>query len=320
MRNRFSLIIFLLVLLLAKNIFAQDASATPSETSVIGTTPDLGPTPEVSTTTEQKAIEAPQTSTPTTSATTTDITSTPQPIVEQKRETSSYYSDPFSEIESTEDEENEEALDRFYSFGRILHLSLFGEYAALTGPMTDIYKPGVIGGFRISYFIDWDVAVTFNFGLGKLNLSLLNKNTATSSLVDPITGTATIANIGIGLKYYLNFYDISKAIAYLNPAISAGVEMTIIRDQINQDILTLLGTRMNDPAHRTVAPGLFAGFSLEVPIFRKSIYLGADFIYHFSFFPSTNSVLSTTVTDPHFGWVDYSGRYITAGAYLIWNL
>ena len=283
MRIRFYLIIFLSVFL-AQNTFAQD--------TVENTVPVENSAPEIST--------------------------PPKPVLEQKREAPAYYNDPFSEIETSEDEEYEEALDRFYSFGRILHLTMYGQYVAPRGPMTDIYKPGAMGGFRIGYFIDWDVAITFNFGLGKLSVSLPNLNSATSARVDPITGSATIANVGLGLKYYLNFYDISKPIAYVNPAITAGVEMTIIRDQIDEDILTLLGTEMNNPAHRTVAPGLFAGISLEIPIFRKSIYLGAEFLYHFSFFPSTNPVISSS--DPHFGWVDYSGHYMTAGASLTWSL
>ncbi|MCX6112268.1 MAG: hypothetical protein NTY22_03145 [Proteobacteria bacterium] len=251
--------------------------------------------------------------------TTTNTPAASQPGVEQKRETSTYYNDPFSEIDTSEDEEYEESLDRFYAFGRMLHLSLYGQFLNIRGPMADIYKSGAMGGFRISYFIDWDVAFIFGFSLGSMSVSIPNVNPVTSGIVNPITGSATIANIELGLKYYINFYDISKPIAYINPAILAGVELSIIRDQIDQEILTLLKNySITNPAHRSVAPGLFAGMSLEFPIFRKSIYLGGEFMYHFSFFPSTNPVVLST--DPHFGWINYSGNYMTFGLYLTWNL
>jgi hypothetical protein len=236
----------------------------------------------------------------------------------EQRKTESYYSDPFSEIETTEDEEYEESIDRFYTFGRILHLSLFMDLAYPRGPMSDIYTSGAMGGLRISYFIDWDVAITFSFGLGKLSVSIPNANPATAGIVDPITGSAVMANLALGLKYYINFNDISKPIAYISPALSAGVEMTIIRDSIDQDILDLLKNQMIDPSHRAIAPGLFLGMSIEIPIFRKSIYLGGEFMYHISFFPSSDPDIPAT--DPHFGWIDYSGHYMTLGGVLTWNI
>ena len=241
--------------------------------------------------------------------------------VEQKRETSTYYNDPFSEIETSEDEEYEEAMDRFYAFGRILHLSLHGEFISVRGPMADVYKPGAMGGLTINYFIDWDVAILFGFNLGALSVSIPNVNPLIS-FVNPITGTATVANIEMGIKYYLNFYDISKPVAYINPAIIAGVEMTIIKDQIDQEILKKFATyNIPDASHRSIAPGLFAGMSIEIPIFRKSIYIGAEFLYHFSFFPSTNSsITAVNSLDPTYSWIDYSGHYMTYGMYLTWNL
>ncbi len=236
---------------------------------------------------------------------------------QQKKEPSNYYNDPFSEVDASEDEEYEEALDRFYTFGRILHLSAYGQMINIRGPMSDIYKSGAMGGVRVSYFIDWDVAVTFHFSIGKTSVSIINPNPLTAATVSTITGSATMANVGLGIKYYINFYDIAKPIAYINPAISAGAELNIMRDSIDADILKLVPT-MVDPAHRTVAPGLFAGVSIEFPIFRKSIYLGGEFIYHFSFFPASNP--NVAVGDPHFGTLDYSGNYMTFGASLIWNI
>jgi hypothetical protein len=247
-------------------------------------------------------------------------TATPQAQTEERKGGESYYNDPFSEIETTEDEEYEESIDRFYTFGRILHLSIYGGLVIPRGPMTDIYASGAMGGFRISYFIDWDVAISFGFGLGKLSVSIPNMNAATANVVDPITGGATMANLALGLKYYINFNDISKPIAYINPAISAGVELTIINDYIDQDILDIFATKgyTLDPSHRSIAPGLFMGISVEFPIFRKSIYLGGEFMYHMSFFSSSNP--DVTETDPHFGWIDYSGNYMSFGGSLIWNI
>ena len=232
----------------------------------------------------------------------------------------SYYADPFSdmaELENQEEEEEEEAIERFYAYGRIFHVELYASPGGFYGPMSEIYhKPWLMGG-SISYFLDWDLAFSFHVGIGKASMSFLNPDPTDYNLLPEFTGSAVMFNLGFGLKYYINFNDISRVIAYINPAIHVGAELTIISDSLDMDNIPP-SINLNDPSHKMTAPGLFFGMSLEMPIFRKSIYIGGDFMYHLSFFPADNTKIP--VGDPHFGALNYSGSYMTIGGKFIFNL
>jgi len=236
------------------------------------------------------------------------------------RANENYYADPFSdlaELENQSDEEQEESIDRFYAYGRIFHIEVYGDAAILYGPMSDLYHGAWLMGGRVSYFLDWDLAVTFHIGLGKASMSFANPDPLTSPVVPTFTGSAILFNMGLGIKYYINFHDISRAIAYVNPAIHLGGEMSIINDSLNMDDIPP-SINITDPSHKMIAPGLFFGMSLEMPIFRKSLLLGTEFIYHLSFFPTWNSKVAAD--DPNFGSIQYNGTYITVGAKITINL
>ena len=249
----------------------------------------------------------------------TDQPSAPQEAPKSKG-TDSYYADPFSdlaELENQDEEEQEEAIDRFYAYGRIFHITAYGNMVGMFGAMSEIYHGGWLMGGRVSYFLDWDLAITFHVSIGKSSMEFANPNPADQALIPTFTGSAVLFNLGLGLKYYFNFHDISKAIAYVNPAIHFGAEMSIINDSLNMDDIPP-SININDPSHKMVGPGLFFGLSLEIPIFRKSVYLGGEFMYHWSFFPAVNNKIP--YGDPHFGLLDYSGKYITLGGNFTINL
>jgi len=231
-----------------------------------------------------------------------------------------FFADPFSEIESAEDDEYEESIERFYSYGRIMHLSVYFNFMNVTGNMSEVYTSGFLAGARISYFIDWDLAITFNFAMGKLGVDIINTNPLTGYSPQFITGGAIVGNLGLGLKYYINFHDISKVIAFINPSVSIGAEMTVIGDYIDEYILDELATKgvTEDPGHRFTGGGVYFSFGLEFPIFRKSILLGGDFTYHLSFFPSANE--NVPFGDATYGNLLYNGHFMTYGFNLIWNL
>lgn len=242
----------------------------------------------------------------------TDQPSAPQESPKSKT-TDSYYADPFSdlaELENQDEEEQEEAIDRFYAYGRIFHITAYGNAAYMYGPMSEIYTHGWFIGGRIAYFLDWDLAITLHVGLGKTAMNFANPNPLDNNILPTFTGSAILFNMGLGLKYYFNFHDISKAIAYINPAVHFGAEMSIINDSLDMNAIPSYITII-DPSHKMIGPGIFFGLSIEVPIFRKSVLLGGEFIYHLSFFPSVNNKIP--VNDAHFGDLDYSGRYMCLG-------
>ncbi len=233
-----------------------------------------------------------------------------------------YFSDPYSPIsqfDPAEIDEEEEVLERFAEYGRLIHIGFNIGAVQPTGPMFNIYTMGWMMGTRVTYFLDWNFGFTFHANIGRSKMEFVNTNPATSSTVETFTGTATLFNMGFGLQFYPNFNDISKSIAWLNPSVLLGFEAFVINDRISdQNLEDLKNYDVNDPSHKVAAPGLFMGMGVDIPLIRKTVYLGLDFMYHMTFFPSYNYRIDTT--DPNFGDLDYSGKIITYGMSIIWNL
>lgn len=219
--------------------------------------------------------------------------------------------DPTSSFDDSFDSQEEENYERFFSFGRFLHLSGYGSIVTPIGPMTQIYLSGMGFGTNLSYFIDWNVAIGFNFSLNMLPINIIYENTG------EITGVGYLTATDIYLKYYFNFFDISKFIASLNPFLKLGAGIYVLSDSIdiNETITDYVGF---SPARTAIAPGVVAGIGLEYDIFRKMFLLGVEVLYHYTLFSSTNSSLEGT-DNKILNSLDYSGNLITVGISLILN-
>ena len=236
-----------------------------------------------------------------------------------------YYADPFSPIsqfDPAEIDEEEEVTERFYEYGRLIHLSVNISAVQPIGPMFDIYTMGWTIGTKFTYFLDWNFGFMFHANIGKTRMSFLNSDPVTAGLVEEFTGSATLFNMGFGVQYYPNLYDISKSLAWLNPSFTFGFEAFLINDTLSEeDLEALKNYNIQDPSHKATAPGLFFGLGVDIPILRKVVYLGLEFMYHFTFFPSTNYRINTTEPGAaSFQNLDYSGRILTYGVNIIWNI
>lgn len=244
------------------------------------------------------------------------------PTLQSTKPENEYYADPFSLVSQFDPEdidEEEEATERFYEYGRLIHISLSMYAAQPRGPMASIYTMGWMIGTRFTYFLDWDLGFTFNIAIGRSRMDFTNSNPLTAAIVPTFTGTATLFDMGFGLAYYPNFHDISKSIAWLNPSILFGLEMFMINDKLDdQDLEDLKDYGVNDPSHRVTAPSLFMGMGLEIPLLRNTVFMGIEFVYHMTFFPSYNYRIDST--DLNFGSLDYSGRFFSYGFNIIWNI
>lgn len=236
-----------------------------------------------------------------------------------------HFADPFSPIsqfDPAEIDEEEEVNERFYDYGRLIHIAFGGNLTQPVGPFSTFYTTGWMLGVRFTYFLDWNLGLTFHTGLGRSSISYINPNPLTSPLVPEFTGKATLFDLGFGIKFYPNFHDISSSIAWLNPSILLGLELFVLNDELNdQDLETLKAYNINDPSHRVTAPAVFMGMGLDIPLLRKVVYLGLEFMFHVTFFPSYNYRIEKN--DPHFGedtGLDYSGRFLSYGAHIIWNI
>jgi hypothetical protein len=227
--------------------------------------------------------------------------------------------DPFSGFSNDiEEEKEEEELERFYSYGRMLQFDAYVNFLYLFGGLPEIYQNGWIAGLRLSYFLDWNLAILVHLGFGKMGVNIENIEPTSLALgFTEFTGHAFLFSGGASIKYYPNFYDISRYIAFINPAINVGLEFLMINDRITT--FPIGGTyTYHDPSHRVFAPSLFFGASFEFPIFRKTYYLGVEGAFHYTFLPSINKRIP--VGDAYFDGLNYSGNFITFGGYVKWNI
>lgn len=226
---------------------------------------------------------------------------------------SSIPGDPTSSFDDSFDSSEEENFERFFSFGRFLHLSGYGSMVIPTGPMTQIYLSGFGFGANISYFIDWNIAIGFDFSMSVLPINIAMPETAFPS---EITGNAYLTATNLYLKYYFNFFDISKFIASLNPFLKLGAGLYVLTDNIDVNgTITDIGF---SPARTAIVPGVVGGLGFEYDIFRKKFLLGAEALYQYTLFSSVNPNLDGTKNEL-LNNLDYSGTLMTICISLIIN-
>ena len=219
--------------------------------------------------------------------------------------------DPFTSFDDEETAFEEENLERFFSFGRFLHLSLYGSTVMPMGPMSEIYTAGFGAGGSITYFIDWNIAITFDVSLNILPIDMV-----LNDYPEGIQGSAYLSATNVYLKYYFNFFDISKFIAKLNPYFKLGAGLYILSDNIDvNETITDIGF---SPARTAIAPGIVVGLGIEYNLYKKMFLLSLDANYHYTMFSPTNpNVEGTGIPDLEF--FDYSGSILSIGCSLILN-
>jgi len=236
---------------------------------------------------------------------------------------SSEVGDPLSDFTSFEETQEEESLDRFYSYGRFVHIGGGIDLFAPLGGIATVYDPGTIGWLKISYFADWNIALTLSLGAGTTTINI--DNSMLSTAVPTIGGDMIMYLTEGSIKYYLNFNEISPFIARINPAFTLGVGLVVLNDTYNTTDLSNLGISIG-PDRQAIAPDIFGTFSIEFNIFQNSLLLGLEMGYHFTTFSPYNSEINysaTALTDStfkYFGDLDYTGNFLTFGLNLIWNL
>jgi hypothetical protein len=96
---------------------------------------------------------------------------------------------------------------------------------------------------------------------------------------------------GVGFRYYFDTKNAPRAIAIANPYLVGGAGL-YYRDQRKFNSST------NFPASSStvMAFGIQGGAGFEFAIYRKHIFLGLDFRYHFVFFPDENETYQNKLT------------------------
>lgn len=217
--------------------------------------------------------------------------------------------DPMTNFWNDDAETQEEAMVRFYEFGRFVHIVAFGELMIPVGERANIYTAGMAMGGKFSYFLDWNLAITIYIAMGFIPISIEYEGGVI------LSGTSNTFDMGGGFKYYFNFYDISKLIASVNPYFVLAGGLYVVQDELDTSSISTGATAVSLPEYSNVGFKAYAGIGLEFPIFRKSILLGIEAGYHLLFLPTTAD--NTVANGTEF---DYSGDAIGMSLSIIWDM
>jgi outer membrane protein W len=224
--------------------------------------------------------------------------------------------DPFTSFDDHELSLEEENFERFFTFGRFIHIAGYFNLTTPMGPMTSIYLPGYGIGGNISYFIDWNIALLFDLSLNFLPISIMVPSAGNTE--KEIHGNAYMSSSHLYLKYYFNFFDISKTISDFNPFLKLGIGIYMLSDRINiNDTIELLKF---SPARTEISPGFVGGLGIEYSIYRKSFLLSLEALYHYTLFNSVNSNIPNNTVFTELLNLDYSGHIFSINLGLIFNL
>lgn len=187
--------------------------------------------------------------------------------------------DPFSDYNEYDQESEEEADIHFLRNGRYMTLAFSGGYRLFTGGFSKAYTPNFQYGAEFSYFFNLNLAMTIGYINGDNNVrfnSYSGPNMTTIS--QPYSGNVNIQSIDLQAKYYFNTDNITKGLADLNPYSFLGTTYNTRSYSLDE----ILGSTPD------VVWGFKFGGGIEMPILKKSAYVGFQLAYRYIQFPDEN--------------------------------
>ncbi len=190
--------------------------------------------------------------------------------------------DPFQDPQAYEFAEDEKEDKEFFHLGRFLMLGVDMGMGNYTGGLGRSNSPGFTVGGRLLYF--FDKAIAFEAAV---------HYTRTDDVVQPPTGLPlkidmTLIPITTNIRYYFDTKNAPKAIAVANPYLVGGAGVYIRSPNV-----VARGLTYDDATSSNF--GLDFGGGFEFAIYKKHIYLGADFRYHMVFFNDEDNTYGVLV-------------------------
>lgn len=183
--------------------------------------------------------------------------------------------DPFQDPQAYEFAEDEKDDKEFFHLGRFLMLGVDLGLGTYTGGLGRSNSPGFLIGARLVYFFDKSIAFEAAFHYVKTDDSV---QPSTTQLLKVDT---TLIPITANIRYYFDTKNAPKAIAVANPYLVGGGGIYMRSQNVLQN--TLLAGQIEENASSSNF-GVDVGAGFEFAIYKKHVYLGGDFRYHFVFF------------------------------------
>jgi len=209
--------------------------------------------------------------------------------------------DPFGDPANYEFAEDEKEDKEFFHLGRYLMLGVDIGLGIYTGGLGKTVAPGPYFGVRLQYFFDKSIC------LEVAGHYVQQEDIVTESSSRSITFATDLLPITLGFRYYFDTKNAPKAISVANPYLAFGGGAYIR----NQSVIEATGGLSAEDANTSNFGG-YAGGGVEFSIYRRHIYLGADFRYHLIFFVDESDDIGIPGTDR-------SGDYFTGVLSITYN-
>lgn len=199
--------------------------------------------------------------------------------------------DPFGDPTAYEFAEDEKVDKEFFHLGRFLMLGMDLGLGSFTGGLGETNEAAFYAGAHLVYFFDKSLGFEARGAYARHQDSFLGS--ATENVLIPIN---------FGFRFYPDVKSSPKPIALANPYASFGGGLYIRQ--------TADASGFDEESTNNF--GGYLGGGLEFLIYRRHIYLGADFRYHLVYFDDEGAGLSG---DPD----ARSGNYFTSLLTLTYN-
>ena len=213
--------------------------------------------------------------------------------------------DPFGDPSSYEFADDEKDDKEFFHLGRYLMFGVDIGVGVFTGGLGTSVQPSAYIGGKLLYFFDRALA----FEAAGHYANHLDQVRSAKTAGAGVDLELTMVPITGGFRYYFDTRGAPKAIAAANPylAFGGGLYMRTVRELSNSGNIT------SDPG-TTNNFGGYGGAGVEFAVYRRHVYFGVDFRYHFIFFQDADSTLGGAVAPGA-----RSGGYFTSAATLSYN-
>lgn len=181
--------------------------------------------------------------------------------------------DPFADYSEFEESAEEEADINFFRSGRFVTLGFIGGYRSFTETLGQIYSDSYAFGLFLSYFFDLRFALQVSFLTGDHRIAFSSPGGT------HVRGNASLTNIGINLKYYLNTQNVTRGLAQFNPYIIGGFSQVY-------RTATVTG---QSAFSKDGALGFDMGMGVEWPLMRNKMFFGAQAAYQLVTFKDEHS-------------------------------
>ena len=203
--------------------------------------------------------------------------------------------DPFADYSEFDEAQEEEADINFFRHGRFVTLGFLGGMRGFTSGLSTLYTSAPAFGLFLSYFFDLRFALQFSFNTSNHSFHVQSPSGQKA------TGSISITNFAVDLKYYINTQNVTKGLAKFNPYFIGGfsrVDRTTSIDGV-------------DGFGKEGAMGFNLGAGIELPMMRNKMFFGAQALYQMINFQDKN----TEIVFQNGG--EHTGQYPNGDSYLL---